>query len=90
VTFPEPSPGPSRERLLWRTGTAVVLLALSLLVFREPAAATLALATASGVASGRSFGLLVVLGGAALVGPVAVGTLLGDYLYDRFGGDGRA
>jgi hypothetical protein len=89
VTVPEPSPGPSRERLLWRTGTAAALVALSLVVFREPVASALALATASGVATGRSFGLLVVLGGAALVGPVALGTLLGDHLYDRFG-DGRA
>ncbi len=75
--------GPSAERLRWRLGTAAVLLLVSLIVFRAPVETTVALATAPGTDLGRSFGLLVVIAGGALVGPVAVGTLLGDWLYDR-------
>jgi hypothetical protein len=75
--------GPSRARLRWRLGAATVLLGLSLVVFRAPVETTVALATAPGADPGRTFGLLVVLVGGALVGPVAAGTLVGDWLYDR-------
>lgn len=75
----------SRARLRWRLGTAALLFLLSLVVFRAPATTTFALATAPGADLGRTVGLLVVLAGGALVGPLVVGTLLGDWLYDRFG-----
>lgn len=75
----------SRARLRWRAGTVVVLFMISLLVFRAPAATTLALVTAPGEDLGRTVGLLLVLAGGALVGPLVVGTLLGDWLYDNLG-----
>ena len=77
--------GLSRARLRWRLGAVAALSLLSLVVFRGPAATTLALATAPGADLGRTVGLLVVLAGGALVGPLVVGTLLGDWLYDRYG-----
>jgi uncharacterized integral membrane protein len=78
-----------RTRLRWRVGTVVALFVLSLFVFRAPATTTLALATAPGADPGRTLGLLLVLAGGALVGPLVIGSLLGDWLYDRFG-DRRA
>lgn len=77
--------GASRARLRWRAGTVVVLFVVSLLVFRAPAATTLALVTAPGEDPWRTVGLLLVLAGGALVGPLVVGTLLGDWLYDNLG-----
>jgi hypothetical protein len=75
--------GPSWARLRWRLGAAAALFGLSLVVFRAPVETTIPFVTAPGADPARTFGLLVVLAGAALVGPVAVGTLLGDWLYDR-------
>lgn len=87
-TFPTPAPGPSRERLAVRLGCSAVAAAVSLVVFRDVVTEALPLLWPPTDPVSRWFGLVTVLTVSFLVLPGVVGTLVGDALYDSFGGDG--
>jgi hypothetical protein len=86
--FPQPRPGPSRDRLVVRLGCSAVAALVSVGVFRDVVTEALPLLWPPTTPFSRWFGLVTVLAVSFLVLPGVVGTLVGDRLYDSFGGDG--
>lgn len=83
--FRSPRPGPSRRRLAARLAGSAVLVLVLLVAFRDLALATWPLVWPPTDPLSRWVGLATVVVGGWVVLPGAVGGLLGDWLYDRFG-----
>lgn len=81
-TFPSPTPGPSRERLVVRLGCSAVVAAVTVVWFRGVVTEALPLLWPPTDPVSRWFGLVTVLAISFLVLPGVVGTLVGDRLYD--------
>ncbi|WP_142856555.1 hypothetical protein [Salinigranum halophilum] len=82
--FPQPQPGPCRERLAVRLGCTAVAALCSLVVFRDVVTGLLPLLWPPTEPFSRWFGLVTVLLVSFLVLPGVVGTLVGDRVYDSF------
>jgi uncharacterized membrane protein len=82
--FPEPNPGPDARRLAARLACTAVVSALLLAWQFDLVRDVLPLLWPPTDPVSRWVGLLTVLVGSFLVLPGVVGTLVADWLYDRF------
>lgn len=82
--FPDPQPGPSARRLALRLGCTALLSALLLVQFRGLVATAIPLLWPPADPISRWLGLVTVLVGSFFVLPGVVGSLVADFVYDRY------
>lgn len=87
--FPEPQPGPSARRLALRLGCTALLSVLLLVQFRSLVTTTIPLLWPPTDPISRWLGLVTVLVGSFFVLPGVVGSLVADFVYDRYLDDAR-